>query len=97
MTVRENLALHARKAEEARALEQATEVFPVLGIKLRRPVGQLSGGQQQMLSLVRAYITDSRLVLVDEASMGLAKRPRSGTALPGLSWPCAVSPAREQA
>jgi branched-chain amino acid transport system ATP-binding protein len=32
----------------------------------------LSGGQQQMLSLVRAWITSPRLVLVDEASMGLA-------------------------
>jgi branched-chain amino acid transport system ATP-binding protein len=44
----------------------------VLGGKLRQPAGQLSGGQQQMLSLVRAYLTSPRLVLVDEASMGLA-------------------------
>jgi branched-chain amino acid transport system ATP-binding protein len=72
LTVRENLVLHSRKGEEAAALERATSAFPVLGDKLRQPAGQLSGGQQQMLSLVRAWITSPRLVLVDEASMGLA-------------------------
>ncbi len=72
LTVRENLALHARKGEEATALEQAVATFPVLGAKLRQPASQLSGGQQQMLSLVRAYLTNPTLVLVDEASMGLA-------------------------
>ncbi len=72
LTVRENLVLHAHQGEEAAALERATSAFPVLGEKLRQPAGQLSGGQQQMLSLVRAYLTSPRLVLVDEASMGLA-------------------------
>ncbi len=72
LTVRENLALHSRKGEEAAALDRAISAFPVLGEKLRQPAGQLSGGQQQMLSLVRAYLTSPKLVLVDEASMGLA-------------------------
>lgn len=72
LTVRENLVLHSRKGEEATALDRAISAFPVLGEKLRQPAGQLSGGQQQMLSLVRAYLTSPRLVLVDEASMGLA-------------------------
>jgi branched-chain amino acid transport system ATP-binding protein len=72
LTVRENLVLHSRKGEEAAALDRATSAFPALGNKLRQPAGQLSGGQQQMLSLVRAYLTDPKLVLVDEASMGLA-------------------------
>ena len=72
LTVRENLVLHSHKGEEAAALDRATSAFPVLGEKLRQPAGQLSGGQQQMLSLVRAYLTDPKLVLVDEASMGLA-------------------------
>jgi branched-chain amino acid transport system ATP-binding protein len=72
LTVRENLVLHGRKGEETAALDRATAAFPVLGNKLRQPAGQLSGGQQQMLSLVRAYLTDPKLVLVDEASMGLA-------------------------
>ena len=72
LTVRENLVLHSHKGEEAAALDRAISAFPVLGEKLRQPAGQLSGGQQQMLSLVRAYLTDPNLVLVDEASMGLA-------------------------
>jgi branched-chain amino acid transport system ATP-binding protein len=72
LTVRENLVLHSRKGEEAAAVDRATAAFPVLGEKLRQPAGQLSGGQQQMLSLVRSYLTSPRLVLVDEASMGLA-------------------------
>ncbi len=72
LTVRENLMLHSRKGEEDAALDRATSAFPVLGTKLRQPAGQLSGGQQQMLSLVRAWITSPKLVLVDEASMGLA-------------------------
>jgi branched-chain amino acid transport system ATP-binding protein len=72
LTVRENLVLHSRPGEEAVAVDRAIAAFPVLGEKLRQPGGQLSGGQQQMLSLVRAYLTSPRLVLVDEASMGLA-------------------------
>jgi branched-chain amino acid transport system ATP-binding protein len=72
LTVRENLMLYARQGEEAAALDQATSAFPVLGTKLRQPAGQLSGGQQQMLSLARAWIASPALVLVDEASMGLA-------------------------
>ena len=72
LTVRENLVLHSRPGEEAAALDRAIAAFPALGEKLRQPAGQLSGGQQQMLSLVRAYLTSPRLVLVDEASMGLA-------------------------
>jgi branched-chain amino acid transport system ATP-binding protein len=72
LTVRENLVLHSPKGEEAAALDRATSAFPVLGQKLRQQAGQLSGGQQQMLSLIRAYLTRPKLVLVDEASMGLA-------------------------
>ena len=72
LTVRENLVLHAGRGEEAAALDRATSAFPVLGGKLRQPAGLLSGGQQQMLSLARAYLTDPKVVIVDEASMGLA-------------------------
>jgi branched-chain amino acid transport system ATP-binding protein len=72
LTVRENLALHARKGQEADALDKALAAFPPLRAKLRQPASQLSGGQQQMLSLSRAYLNNPSLVLVDEASMGLA-------------------------
>jgi branched-chain amino acid transport system ATP-binding protein len=72
LTVRENLLLHSRPGQEATALDRATSAFPVLGNKLRQPARLLSGGQQQMLSLVRAYLADPKVVIVDEASMGLA-------------------------
>jgi branched-chain amino acid transport system ATP-binding protein len=54
------------------ALDRAPSSFPVLGNRLKQTAGSLSGGEQQMLAVVRAYLTDPRLVLVDEASMGLA-------------------------
>ena len=58
LTVRENLVLHARPGEEDAALDRAVSAFPVLGERLRQSAGQLSGGQQQMLSLVRAYLAE---------------------------------------
>jgi branched-chain amino acid transport system ATP-binding protein len=72
LTVGENLTIQARGAEKAQAVAKATELFPVLGSRLRQTAGSLSGGEQQMLALSRAYITHPRLVLVDEASLGLA-------------------------
>jgi len=72
LTVRENIVLHTWRRDEAAAIERAVETFPILGEKLGQPAGQLSGGQQQMLAVIRGYIDDPRLVLVDEVSMGLA-------------------------
>lgn len=72
LTVRENLYLHAEKGNEAEAVEKAAAAFPVLGMRLQQVAGTLSGGEQQMLALVRAYVREVKLVLVDEASMGLA-------------------------
>jgi branched-chain amino acid transport system ATP-binding protein len=72
LTVGENLTIQARGADKAQAVAQATELFPVLGSRLRQTAGSLSGGEQQMLALSRAYITSPKLVLVDEASLGLA-------------------------
>lgn len=72
LTVRENLVLHTWKRREKAAIERAVENFPILGQKLNQPAGELSGGQQQMLAVVRSYIDNPRLVLVDEVSMGLA-------------------------
>jgi branched-chain amino acid transport system ATP-binding protein len=51
---------------------ETTELFPALGSRLRQTAGSLSGGEQQMLALSRAYLTQPKLVLVDEASLGLA-------------------------
>jgi branched-chain amino acid transport system ATP-binding protein len=72
LTVQENLTIQARTPEMQQSVEEATELFPVLGSRLRQTAGSLSGGEQQMLALSRAYITHPKLVLVDEASLGLA-------------------------
>jgi branched-chain amino acid transport system ATP-binding protein len=73
LTVRENLLMQAPKGKsESDIMGQAVEAFPVLGGRRRQIAGTLSGGEQQMLALARAYITEPRVVLVDEASLGLA-------------------------
>ncbi len=72
LSVKENLVLFSPRRKEKSCLEQAAAAFPILGERLNQTAGSLSGGEQQMLAVVRAYISNPRVVLVDEASMGLA-------------------------
>jgi branched-chain amino acid transport system ATP-binding protein len=72
LTVRENLDLFATAKRSAEAVATAVELFPPLGRRIGNRAGTLSGGEQQMLALARAFVTDPRVVLVDELSMGLA-------------------------
>lgn len=72
LTVKENLELQAAPGDEAAAIERAVAAFPILGERLTQRSGTMSGGQQQMLSMARAYARNPRLILVDEASLGLA-------------------------
>jgi branched-chain amino acid transport system ATP-binding protein len=72
MTVRENLSLFSPKGKTKETIEKSAVTFPILGRRLSQTAGSLSGGEQQMLAIVRAYISNPLLVLVDEASMGLA-------------------------
>jgi branched-chain amino acid transport system ATP-binding protein len=72
LTVRENLLLQSKKGAEETAIEQATDAFPILRERLGQIAGTLSGGQQQMLAMAAAYVRNPKLVLVDEASLGLA-------------------------
>jgi len=72
LTVQENLRLFARRGEEAEAVERAIAAFPKLGQRGRQVAGTMSGGEQQMLALARAYVSRAPVVLLDEVSMGLA-------------------------
>ena len=72
LTVRENLALQAGRKGDGAALERASAAFPILGQRMSQVAGTMSGGQQQMLAMAAAYVRNPRLVMVDEASLGLA-------------------------
>jgi branched-chain amino acid transport system ATP-binding protein len=73
LTVEENLKIaERRKGDLARRGALIFELFPDLKRFHRLPGGQLSGGQQQMLSIARALVADNRLLLIDEPSEGLA-------------------------
>jgi branched-chain amino acid transport system ATP-binding protein len=76
MTVRENLAMAGyslgRRGKAGARIDEAFGAFPVLAERRSQRARTLSGGQQQMLALARAWILKPRLLLVDEPSMGLA-------------------------
>ena len=72
LTVRENLRMFARRGAEAEGIDRAVTAFPKLGLRLDQIAGTMSGGEQQMLALSRAYARPVRLALLDELSMGLA-------------------------
>ncbi|MCW2495165.1 ABC transporter ATP-binding protein [Jatrophihabitans sp.] len=73
LTVAENLRLHAPKGmDSGAATEIAVDAFPVLGKRLSQLAGKMSGGEQQMLALARAYVCQPKVVLLDEVSMGLS-------------------------
>lgn len=72
LTVRDNLRVQVPHRPIAEVVAAVGELFPVLTGRLRQTAGSLSGGEQQMLALSRAYLTDPTVVLVDEASLGLA-------------------------
>jgi branched-chain amino acid transport system ATP-binding protein len=74
LTVRENLRLQTPAGDEAGAAERAVEAFPSLGRRIGNLAGTLSGGEQQMLAVARAYVSSPRLVLLDEVSLGLAPK-----------------------
>ncbi|HTF14986.1 MAG TPA: ABC transporter ATP-binding protein [Burkholderiales bacterium] len=75
LSVRENLVMAARPgAHGARdwTLERVLETFPRLAERLALGGGQLSGGEQQMLTIGRALMTHPELLILDEATEGLA-------------------------
>ena len=75
LSVEENLKImtYGRSGLSSSDVQDKTYTrFPILGERRKQLAGTLSGGQQQMLAMSRAVVTDPSLLLVDELSMGLA-------------------------
>jgi branched-chain amino acid transport system ATP-binding protein len=76
LTVEENLLLGAYRPLARAALQKnlayCFDTFPVLAVRRKQLAGSMSGGEQQMLTLARALMTQPKILLIDEPSVGLA-------------------------
>ena len=76
LTVRENLLLgayrRAARKERVQNLEFCLQAFPALADRQRQLAGSMSGGEQQMVALARAFMSRPKILIVDEPSVGLS-------------------------
>jgi branched-chain amino acid transport system ATP-binding protein len=76
MSIEDNLRLGAYLRDDrsgiAQDIQRAYDLFPILGERRRQAAGTLSGGEQQMLAMGRALMSQPKLLMLDEPSMGLS-------------------------
>ncbi len=72
LTVVENIEVAQRVRAQKWTIERLFELFPALAERRTNKGSQLSGGEQQMLAVARALVTDPKVMLLDEPSQGLA-------------------------